>query len=203
MNCIGIRALLAKKQVLFVHSGGDQGEHQGSSDLVAHLQLGLGSNYNVLYPQMPDPEEPEYEAWKQQLDQEFEVLDDEIILVGHSLGGSVLVKYLSEQAPEKTIAGLFMVAAPFWGLKNWRVEEYMLAKNFTANLPRIPYIYLYHSQTDAVVPFAHVEQYARKLPGSVLHTCTGGDHLFNAGLPELVDDIRKLPLSIGKPFRNL
>lgn len=198
MNCYGLRALLAKKQVLFVHSGGDQGEHQGSSDLVAHLQQSLGNAYDVMYPQMPDPEQPVYEDWKDQLDYEFEVLNNEIILVGHSLGGSVLLKYLTEQTMKKTIAGLFMVAAPYWGLKNWRVNEYRLPKNFTTKLPRIPYIYLYHSQTDEVVPFAHGEQYARKLPGAVLHTYTGGDHLFSNGLPDLAEDIRKLPLSINR-----
>ncbi len=87
-----------KKQILFIHSAGAQGPHEGSGRLVAHLQKGLGPEYQVLYPIMPDPENPAYEPWKAQLEKELTALEGEAILVGHSLGGSVLLKYLSEEA---------------------------------------------------------------------------------------------------------
>lgn len=82
-----------KKQVLFIHSAGAQGPHQGSSDLAEYLQKGLGAEYNLLYLKIANPENPEYSLWKAQLEKEFTKLNSEVVLVGHSLGGSVLLKY--------------------------------------------------------------------------------------------------------------
>ena len=182
-----------KKQVLFVHSGGAQGLHEGSNDLVGYLREELGDDYEVLYPIMPDPECPEYITWKMLLARELARLRGEAILVGHSLGGSVLLKYLSEEPFEKLVAGLFVIAAPYWGKKDWRVEEYVLRDDFSSRLAKIPQIFLYHSPDDEVVPFAHLKSYAEKLPDAIARETENRRHLFNRGLPELVTDIKNLP----------
>lgn len=85
-----------KKHVLFIHSAGAQDNHRGSSGLATYLYNALGDEYHLLNPKMPNPENPEYMLWKAQLDKEFAVLDGEALLIGHSLGGSVLLKYLSD-----------------------------------------------------------------------------------------------------------
>ncbi|MFO7446002.1 MAG: hypothetical protein R6W90_06520, partial [Ignavibacteriaceae bacterium] len=85
-----------KKQVLFIHSAGVQGPMEGSGDLVAFLQNELGDEYKVLYPMLPNPDDPNYVRWKLTLEKELAMLEDDLILVGHSLGGSVILKYLSE-----------------------------------------------------------------------------------------------------------
>jgi predicted alpha/beta hydrolase family esterase len=178
--------------VLFIHSGGPQGHHEGSDDLVKHLRQGLHDDHVVLYPRMPDPENPEYELWKLTLDRELSALDDEVILIGHSLGASVLLKFLSEECCEKSIMGLFLVAPPFFGEPGWEVDEYELRPDFEVNLRRIPNIFLYHSRNDTVVPFNHLTQFADKLPQAVSRAFENRGHLFMSGLPELVDDIRNL-----------
>ena len=181
------------KKVLFIHSGGPQGIHEGSNDLLNYLKDMLGPGYEVLCPQMPDPENPEYIEWKRLLAKEIMALDDEeLILVGHSLGGSVLLKYLSEEECDKRIAGLFIVAAPYWGKRHWRVDEYALQKNFSSRLPPIRKIFLYHSRNDEVVPFKHLDFYADKLPDAIVRRFENRRHLFVMGLPELVDDIKNL-----------
>jgi predicted alpha/beta hydrolase family esterase len=183
-----------KQKVLFVHSGGTQGPHEGSSDLVTYLRQMLGGGYEVLYPKMPDPDHPEYVLWKEHLEKRIAWLDDEVILVGHSLGGSVLLKYLSEENFHKSIAGLFLVAAPYWGKRDWEVDEYVLQKDFYAKLPHIRRIFLYHSRNDEVVPFNHLASYADKLPNAVVREFDSRRHLFSTGLPELVDDIKDLTM---------
>jgi uncharacterized protein len=183
---------MKKKQVLFIHSGGDQGPHEGSNDLVTYLQHTLGTGYDVLYPKMPHPENPEYIHWRMQLAIELAGVEDAPILVGHSLGGSVLLKYLSEERCEKPIAALFIVASPYWGKKNWRVDEYKLKEDFAARLPPIPRIFLYHSRNDEVVPFGHLVLYAGKLPNATVREFESHGHLFSKGLPELVEDIKSL-----------
>jgi predicted alpha/beta hydrolase family esterase len=185
--------------VLFVHSGGPQGPHEGSDDLVKHLRRGLREDHVVLYPRMPEPESPEYELWKLTLVRELSALDDELILIGHSLGASVLLKFLSEEPCEKCIIGLFLVASPYFGVRGWEADEYVLKPDFEKNLSRIPNIFLYHSRNDNVVPFNHLVQFAEKLPHAVSRIFENRGHLFTTGLPELVDDIRNLS---GHNIRN-
>ncbi|WP_164670724.1 RBBP9/YdeN family alpha/beta hydrolase [Virgibacillus doumboii] len=182
-----------KKQILFIHSAGPQGMHEGSSDLIAYLQKNLGDKCNLLYPEMPDPEDPKYRPWKEQLEREIALLDNEVILIGHSLGAAVLLKYLSEEKFRPSISGLFLIASPYWGKDNdWQFEEFTLADNFTENLPKISQLVIYHSRNDEIVPFAHLEHYAKALPQAVTHVVEGADHAFSSGLPELVDDIKHM-----------
>lgn len=182
-----------KKQVLFIHSAGAQGNHRGSSDLAAYLNNALGDEYQLLNPKMPNPENPEYTLWKAQLDKEFALLDGEALLIGHSLGGSVLLKYLSEKTIHLPISGLFMVAAPYWGKdEDWQAEDYTLSDNFTLKLPQIPQIFLYHSRNDEVVPSSHLGFYKQKLPKAKTFLLGNDDHYFRNGLPKLIDDIKGL-----------
>ncbi|MBT2765462.1 alpha/beta fold hydrolase [Paenibacillus sp. ISL-20] len=179
-----------KRQVLFIHSAGPQGIHQGSSDLIAHLQDQLGKAYHVLSPGMPDPD---YALWKAQIANEINALNGEVLLVGHSLGGSVLLKYLSEEDCQLTISGLFLIAAPYWGKDDdWQNEDFRLPDSFATTLPRISSLYLYHSRHDPVVPFAHAQHYAKQLPQAITRVYEGDDHYFREGLPELVDDIKRI-----------
>lgn len=188
----GFRNPIRKKQVLFIHSGGSQKLHQGSSDLVAWLQRTLGAGYEVRCPPMPDPDHPSYELWKNKLAQELEKADDGLICIGHSLGGSVLLKFLSEEDCPRAIEALFILASPYWGKKDWRVQEYVLHPQFARQLPDIPHIFLYHSRQDAVVPFSHLSSYAAQLPQAAIRTFNSTDHLFSEGIPELVKDIFEL-----------
>ena len=179
-----------KKQVLFIHSAGPQGIHQGSSDLIANLQDQLGKAYHVLSPVMPDPD---YSLWKAQIANEINALNGEVLFVGHFLGGSMLLKYLSEEDCQLTVPGLFLIAAPYWGKDDdWQNEEYTLSNSFAAKLSHISKLFLYHSRHDPVVPFAHAQHYAKQLPQAVTREYEGDDHYFREGLPELVDDIKRL-----------
>ncbi|WP_044639989.1 alpha/beta hydrolase [Risungbinella massiliensis] len=182
-----------KKKVLFIHSAGSQKPYQGSSGLIAYLKEALGSSYDVLYPKMPNPEDPEYTLWKEELAQELEQLDGRVILIGHSLGGSVLFKYLSEELCRESISGLFSIAAPYWGKdKNWQRIDFVLQENFATKLVQIPQIFLYHSVNDSIVPFSHLEFFAERLPQANIRPIPGDQHLFHNGLSVLVEDIKNL-----------
>jgi predicted alpha/beta hydrolase family esterase len=65
--------------------------------------------------------------WIVQLEKELSTLDGELILIGHSLGGSVLLKYLSEEDCHQSISGLYMIATPYWDkYGDWQNNEYTL-----------------------------------------------------------------------------
>jgi pimeloyl-ACP methyl ester carboxylesterase len=52
---------------------------------------------------------------------EIAAIPGEIILVGHSLGASMLLKHLSEHEALRRIRGVFLLATPFWpGDEDWQ-----------------------------------------------------------------------------------
>jgi predicted alpha/beta hydrolase family esterase len=180
-----------KKQVLFIHGGGE-GAYEEDKKMAANLQDVLGAAYDVRCPKMPDEDRPEYEAWKDQISRELAALDGEVILVGHSLGASILLKYLSEAKVEKPVAGIFLVAPPYWGAEDWQVSEYELHENFASKLPKELPVFLYHSRDDEWVPFAHLALYTEKLPRATIHEFDGRGHQFNNDLSEVARDIQRL-----------
>ncbi|SES12142.1 alpha/beta hydrolase [Salipaludibacillus aurantiacus] len=182
-----------QKTVLFIHSAGPQGGGEGSSNLSAYLERELRNQYNFVCPKMPNPENPEYILWKKQLEKELDKLNGDVILVGHSLGGSVLLKYLSEESSNLTFCGLFIIASPYWGLdEDWQLNDFMLQDNFQKCLPAIPNLFLYHSRDEVIVPIKHHKTYSENLPQASLRELEGNQHLFHNGLPVLVKDIERL-----------
>ncbi len=180
-----------RKRVLFMHGGGE-GAYEEDRKLAASLQDALGAAYDVRCPKMPDEDHPVYQAWKERIAEELDALEGEVILVGHSLGGSILLKYLSEEEVEKLVAGLFLVAAPYWGVEDWEVGEYALREDFASKIPKEMTVFLYHSRDDEVVPFAHVALYAEKLPRATVREFEGCGHQFDDDLSEVARDIGRL-----------
>ena len=182
-----------KKQILFIHSAEKQETGAGSNHIVNYLREHSGEEYDIFYPKMPDPENPTYDAWKRIISKEFTWLEGDVILIGHSLGGSVLLKYLSEEKIENNISGLFLIAAPHWGKdKDWMIDEYFLQKDFASKLPPIKKIFMYHSRDDEWVPFSHLFYYKDELPQAAVRKFGVKGHNFTTGIPELIADLKSL-----------
>lgn len=177
-----------KKQILLAHSGDAQGAPgEGSYDLVHWLREEIGDIYEIKFPLIEDPEAPSYEMWENMLDKAFPKLTNGSILIGHSLGGSMLLKYLSENHVDCRIEGLFLVASPYWGQENWEVDEFRLKESFTSDLPSIARIHLFHCKNDPIVPFEHMKLYKSVLLRAEIHALNCDDHAFANGLPELLE----------------
>ncbi|WP_312029641.1 RBBP9/YdeN family alpha/beta hydrolase [Paenibacillus sedimenti] len=170
--------------------GGGQGAYDEDQKLARHLQEVLGLDFVVDYPKMPDEDRPEYEAWKDRIVKAVAERDGETILVGHSLGASFLLKYVSEEEPAATIAGLFLIAPPYWGAEDWEVAEYSLRGDFASRLSGIQRLFFYHSRDDIWVPYSHFERYAEKLPHAIFRSFDGRGHQFNDDLSEVASDIK-------------
>jgi len=179
--------------VLFIHSAGSQSGDQGSALLLRHLRRSLGARFSLHAPTMPLPDSPSYDRWRHELEKHLPPDRSPHILVGHSLGASVLLKYLSEQDRSAWPAGLFLVATPWWGGQGWDAGEFMLRDGFARALPEALRIHLYQARDDEVVSFDHVSRYAEALPRATVHALEGGGHTFPDGLPELVRDLQALP----------
>ena len=181
--------------VLFVHSSGPQGPGEGSAPFAGRLREELGSAYEIQFPIMPAPEDPHFEPWSERLGEILAGIDQPVVVVGHSLGGSVALKHLSEADRREPIAGLLLVAAPFWGEEDWAVE-WALPEGWPGASAALPPTFLFHSRDDEEIPFAQLELYAKRLPEAEVHPLDGNGHLLDRGdLTEIVETIRKLSAS--------
>ncbi len=186
------------RPVLFVQGGGE-GAHREDAALAASLASALGAGYRVVYPAMPEQEDATAADWTRRIAAEAATLGDGVALVGHSIGATLLLCALAEvepwPGPWPTVAGVFLVAAPFVGPGGWEID-FALPAELAAGLarrlpPGVPLVF-YHSPDDGTVPFAHAGLYARALPGAVFHRLDGRDHQFNEDLAAVAADIREL-----------
>lgn len=180
-----------KKHVLFIQGGGDDG-YEADAKLVDSLKAALGSDYEVSYPQLQSDENVSDFGWPRQIGKEIHDIERDVILVGHSLGASLMLKYLSEAKIQKKISGIFLIATPWWsGDEDW-VKGLKLQHDFAGKLPENVPIFLYHSIDDEVVPFEHLSLYTQKLPQAIIHEIKEGGHQFNNDLTFIAMDIKKL-----------
>jgi uncharacterized protein len=178
-----------KKQILFIHGAGGYEEDEKLVESLAHE---LGPDYNICYPAMPDENSPKYEAWKEQISKEISTMNGDVILVGHSFGASLLLKYLSQEKVEEPITALFLIASPYWGSEDWEVEEYALEENFATRLPKDLQLFFYHSRDDDIVPVSHLALYKEKLPRATFLELDKGGHQLDNDLSKVARDIQKL-----------
>lgn len=190
-----------KRRVLFVHGGGE-GAHEADRKLAASLQDALGAGYEVRSPRMPNEEGPEYGAWKDRISEELAEIDGEATLAGHSLGASIVLKYLSEESPGRPVAGVFLVATPYWGAEDWEVDEYALREDFASKLPEGLPMFFYHGRDDGVVPFGHLALYQEKLPWATFRGIEGLGHQFDDDLSRVARDMEESSRSTANRGRE-
>jgi predicted alpha/beta hydrolase family esterase len=180
-------------RLLVLHSSGPQGPAEGSEPLVRRLRAELGGEFEVLFPIMPGTDtDPHYEPWRDRLSAELDVLEGKVIVFGHSLGGSVAIKYGGEVGFDENVAGLVTAAAPYWGTSDWE-EEWALPGDWPREGARLPPTVLFHSRDDEESPFASLDLYAKRLPDSTVHPLDGYGHLYERGdLSGIVAAIRSL-----------
>lgn len=179
------------ESVLFVQGGG-AGAYAADLALADSLRRALGAGYDVQYPRMPDEEHCPYHAWQAEIDARLASIKGAVTLVGHSIGGSVLLKYLCDRRSSPPISGLFVVAAPYWGADaSWRWDDLTLPEDASVRLDGRWRLVFYQGRDDEVVPFSHLALYAAKLPRAAIRAFDGRDHQFNHDLAELAADIRR------------
>jgi predicted alpha/beta hydrolase family esterase len=186
------------RQLLFVQGGGETAHDAWDSKLVDSLGRALGAAYDIRYPRMPDEGDPKFARWKAALREAFTALGDDAVLVGHSIGATILVHSLAEAPPRRPPVGLFLVAPPFVGEGGWPSDEIAPKPNLGARLPAGTAVYIYRGEADETVPAEHLDLYARAIPQATIRKLARRDHQLNNDLSEVAADIRDL-LAGAKP----
>ncbi len=158
-----------------------------------NLSKNLGDTFSVYRPEMPNSWNARYQEWKIWFEKYFALMDAGVILIGHSLGGIFLAKYLSENKVEKEIRAVMLVSAPFRDQeKDYKMLDFSLPESLELFAQQVKDIYLYHSKDDMVVPFENLALYQRALPHAHVRALTGRGHINQEEFPELEEDIRSL-----------
>jgi uncharacterized protein len=179
------------KHIIFFHGGGSEEDYEADAKLVASLKLKLGTGYFIHYPLLPNDGTPDL-GRRKQITHEISASDDNVILVAHSLGASMLLACLSEIRSSKKIAGIFLLATPFWkGDEDW-VKAFKLQPNFAKQLDEKTPLFFYHCQDDEEVPLDHLSMYKQQLPWASFREISVGGHQFNNDLTIVANDIKSL-----------
>lgn len=198
-----------KKQIILIHGGLTFDTYKDYLSFLKNLKIDLnryrrtkwsdslrkdlGSRFDVLLPKMPNPMNAKYNEWKILFKKIAFLLDNNVILIGHSLGAIFLAKYLSENKFPKKILATLLVSPPYddEGMEE-SLGDFVLSKNLGRLNKRGGKIFIYQSKDDPVVPCAHLEKYKKALPGAIIREFKKRGHFDQLKFPELIKDIREL-----------
>lgn len=185
-----------KCHILFIQGAGTE-TIALEEPMVHALHQQLGSEFHIRHPGMPEADAPAYGLWKAAIEKEIGAVTGPLILLGHSLGGSVLLKYFSEVPVPENVLGLILFGMPFWGAAGWKYKEFELDEEKLHGLKVLKGIYIYHSRSDEEVPFEHLDHYLRILPAAQSRVLTAIDHSYKGAVNIIVKDINELAEGIG------
>jgi len=153
----------------------------------------LGDNFDVLLPRMPNGTNARYEEWKIWFERIIPFFNKGVILIGHSLGGMFLAKYLSENTFPKIIKAVLLIAAPFDDADSEEsLADFKLPSSLERFAQQVKIIYLIQSKDDPVVPFEQLKKYKQALPNVKTMIFSNREHFGQETFPEMVQLIKKL-----------
>lgn len=196
------------KQVVFIHGGTTFYEYEdylnylrskpvrvsrlaGQRLWFNRLQEDLGSAFQVLAPSMPNSTNANYNEWAIWFGRITEVVDDNVILIGHSMGGIFLAKYLSEHDFPKKIRATLLVAAPYEDETGEDLTNFKITGGLEKFAAQGGDIIFYHG-TDDIVPLGELDLYKKAIPKAVTHELSAPDHFMREAFPEILATLKSL-----------
>ena len=153
------------------------------------------ADFDIIRPRMPLQDNAKYEDWRIYFERFIPELNNNVILIGSSLGGIFLAKYLSENNFPKKIKALFLVAPPYDA--NMSEEDlvggFRLKSDLSLIEKNVKNIHFFFSEDDLVVTPYHAKQYAKKLKNAKITYCSNKNGHFRVSeFPEIVKEIKLL-----------
>ncbi len=213
MICVYYTHMLKVKkriQILFIHGGMTfKNRHDYLSFLknreislapklrwsADYLDKKLGHKYEIIRPSMPLKENACYEDWKIHFERYLSLLRPRAILIGASLGGVFLAKFLAENKVKRKFLAVFLVSPPYDN--SLPHEDLVGGFNLPSDLSMLEescrHLYLLFSEQDESVPVDQAAKYAVKLKKAKIKIYPHiKGHFKVTEFPELVSFIKNI-----------
>ncbi|MBT3304201.1 hypothetical protein HN592_04450 [Candidatus Woesearchaeota archaeon] len=192
-------------QIFFVHGGMTFSSNERYLDWLKTLDVDIDEriswsgeylkaqlpDYKIIKPQFPNDFNAHYNEWKIYFERFIPLLEDNLIIIGNSLGSIFLTRYLSENIFPKKIKALILVGAPF----DDSLPDEELCNGFElsealSKLNALNPIFFF-SEDDPIVPPDQIEKYKERLPNATIHVLKDKNGHFKVEtFPELIDVIK-------------
>ncbi|MFA6074191.1 MAG: alpha/beta hydrolase [Candidatus Woesearchaeota archaeon] len=159
---------------------------------------------------MPNPKTPVLSQWLEEISRAVNNSqdDDEIYIVGHSLGATAVLRYLESNPENKKIAGVVLVSGVISSLDIdnkesifRKIDSFLIPEiDFSKVKNNVEKITVIHSKDDPIVPFVQGEELSKALDCEFVITEKGGHFYILAEpvmyeFPELLKIIKEMLIS--------
>ncbi len=159
-----------------------------------YLRNKLGKDFSIINPRMPLKDNAKYMEWKIFFERHLELLTPPFILIGTSLGGVFLAKYLSENNLSTPALSTYFICPPFDN--TLPTEDLVGGFRLKSSLSRIEKntkraVFCF-SKDDEVVPISHAEKYRAKITNAEMHIFNNKNGHFKVEeFPEIVTMLKE------------
>ena len=158
-----------------------------------YLDDKLGKQFQIIKPRMPRQDGATYSEWVIHFERFFPQLKDNLILIGESLGGIFLARYLSENKFPKKLKSVYLVCPPFDDSLPGEAltSGFKLKSDLSLLEKNCKKLTLMFSANDDVVPVSQAKKYSAKLKNAniIIYKHING-HFQISEFPEIVKMIR-------------
>lgn len=183
------------KKVFIIH--GFQGSPNGGWRPWLMAELEKLDVYACALP-MPNPENPICEEWIEEIARHVEKnKEDEIYLIGHSLGSPAILRYLEAVSQNiKNIVGVILVSCLSEKNNNRKIDNFLDKPfNFSVIKSKTKKFVFIHGDNDPDVPLCNAEFLSKELGGELIIIPNGGHLNGSSGffiLPECLDAFKNM-----------
>ena len=194
------------RQIFIIHGGSSFNSIKRHKEYLTQLELSYDrmklhkkwpqliaeslTECDVLLPVMPNSNNAKYDEWKIYFEKMIPFFKDDIILIGHSLGGTFLAKYLHEHPLKNPVRALLLVAPCYNDESLEDLGDFALSN--ATNVSRSAHeIHIFHSIDDDIVPFSELAKFQADIPDAITHVFENRGHFIDATFPELLEILKQ------------
>ncbi len=159
-----------------------------------YLQDKLGQKIEIIRPRMPLQDNAKYNHWAIHFKKYITQLKGEVILIGISLGGIFLAKYLSENRLQNKVLSTYLICPPFDNTlyNEDLVGGFQLKSDLSLIESNCINLYILFSKDDDVIPVSHAKKYQQKFKrAEVIVYPSKNGHFQISKFPEIIKLIKR------------
>jgi uncharacterized protein len=185
------------KRAIIIHCWGGKPNYCWYPDTKKNLE---SQGFQVSVPAMPDTDNPDQEKWVPVLKEAVGTPDQEVYLIGHSIGVATIFRYLEDLPEGQRIGGAVLVAGFTDNLGYEEISNYFQTPlDFAKIKSHCGKWVLIHSDNDPYVPLKYGDELKGKLGAELIIKHKMGhfsgpidNEKSCTELPDVVDPILKI-----------